>query len=1068
MGPSGSDEPLRKRTAAVTAAVEAGNRPVQFGSADEWQVLVTLGGRPIARLCVPDPGRGAGAAIYDAVVVAACDDDRRRLLLTESLRRRIGGGATHPRRSVSVVVCTRDRRETLADLLDALARLDPAPDEVVVVDNAPPAGRDCRAMVERAGAVYVREDVPGLNNARRTGVAASRAELIAFTDDDCVPPPGWLAALDELFDDENAAAVTGPAFPLRLDTPSRRRFEEAASFDRGLRRRELDWTVLSPAQATLAGAGANMILRRSFLDEVGEVFPPELDTGTPTRSGGDMYALSKVLAAGRRVTYDPRVFTYHLHRSDPAALYRAIHGYGVGLSAVATKLLTEDGELGALRVWSWLLGQYARQVVRGLAGRATPTDVRIAWTYLRGGLEGPRALRRAQRLAPSTPTRPALARPTSVGPAPVAGGGHPKPGQPELSVIVITHRASDIVGGCLAALAAQDGSSPPFEVVLVDDSEEGVTASLAAPPGLQLRRVATSGRGAAVARNAGSLAASSDLLLFLDDDLVPTPGLIRRHLERHRREGGEAIVIGYSPPRPVRPTLAAQLAAIWWEDHFRAKREMAAPTFVDMLSGNMSVSRELFERLGRFDEGFGRLRREDWEWGIRALQAGARIVYEHDAVAHHRFDLDARGRIDAAAAEGRGDALLIERYSFCAPALALVWNRPARGLSGRVALALLGSRRVRDPAVRALDLLERANARSLWARWFDLIQRAAYEHGLRQGRGRQQARRTMPRIQPLELDSVEPLPHPQVVAPLLRPTVAGVGGVTDVLPAEGQWTPALSERITAHVPGAQLAQVASLDRSAAPAATSLDAVSLLFGPAAPAADARRAARLAEAGAEVRIVRGARHWEALDRGIRASSRPLVAFTMPGVAPTPAWLREALVAFDGERVAAVTGAGLESPARGRPLTLFEGLDAAAPYAIPGLPSQYLVIRRDVYVELGGFDLETVQLGLHAPLLDLLERARAGGWLVGHRNTGGLSPPLETRSARRWAEWRRWQARGALIGRAARTEGAPWLLRNGVLPVSARLARGLRPRASGRRHAVGTAAALTRGLARGVWRG
>ena len=65
-----------------------------------------------------------------------------------------------------------------------------------------------------------------------------------------------------------------------------------------------------------------MILRRALLDELGDVFPPELDAGTPTCSDSDMYALFKVLAAGQRVTYDPRVFTYHLHRSDPAALHR--------------------------------------------------------------------------------------------------------------------------------------------------------------------------------------------------------------------------------------------------------------------------------------------------------------------------------------------------------------------------------------------------------------------------------------------------------------------------------------------------------------------------------------------------------------------------------------------------------------------------------------------------------------------------------------------------------------------------------------------------------------------------
>ncbi len=1057
MAPNGSGAQPRERTRTLTVAVEGGNGSVQFGSAEEWRLLVTLGDRPLARLRLPDPGAGAGEAFFEAAVVAACDDQRRRVLLTESLRRRIGGGTDYRHRSVSVVVCTRDRLDTLEALLDALARLDPAPAEVVVVDNAPSEGRDCRALVEAARAVYVREDRPGLNNARAAGVAASGGELIAFTDDDCVPPATWLGALDELFDDENIGAVTGPAFPLRLDTPSRVRFEQASSFDRGLHRRDFDWTVLSPAEATVTGAGANMILRRSLLERLGEVFPPELDVGTPTRSGGDMYALFKVLAAGRRVTYDPRVFTYHLHRSDPAALHAAIRGYGVGLSAVVTKLLTEEHEPEALKVWGWVARQYVHTVLVGLAGRAGPTDVRIAWDYVRGAFDGPRALREAQRAAPSP-------RPRS--PAPAPGGAPARPsapaGPPEVSVVVIAHRPREALRHCLAALAAQAG--PPFEVVLVDDSPDGLELSPAIPAGLPLNVVSTGGRGAAAARNAGSQAARGDLLLFLDDDLVPRAGLIGRHLARHRDEGPDAVVIGYSPPRPSRPTLAAQAASIWWEDHFRAKREMAAPTFVEMLSGNMSIRRELFDRLGGFDESFGRFRREDWELGVRALQGGALLAYEHDAVAEHHFDLDAPGRLAAAHAEGRGDALLMERYPFARLSLAVSWSPPPRGLRGRLVFRVLGAERVRPLAVAVLGALEAAKLRRRWARAFDLVQRASYARGLREGGARVHEDGEASPVAPVELDAAEPLPAPMVVAPALRPVVGGRRAGRDVIPGEGQWNPALGDWLIASVRPPALARAQVVSR---PAATSdrLDSVTVLFGPDAPAADARAAASLAKAGAEVRVLQGGRHWEKLDAAIRSATRPYVAFTLPGVAPQPDWLRDALVGLDGERVAVVTGAGLRAASHGRALLLFDGAASDEPYPVLGLPSQYAVIRRTAYLELGGFDAATARLGSHAPLLELFERARLAGWLVCHRNTLGLSPPLEAGPARRWAEWRRWQARGALMARDARTRGAVWLLRWAVGPLVLRPLRSLSPHGWGRRYAFGTAIALLKGIARGA---
>jgi glycosyltransferase involved in cell wall biosynthesis len=41
-----------------------------------------------------------------------------------------------------------------------------------------------------------------------------------------------------------------------------------------------------------------------------------------------------------------------------------------------------------------------------------------------------------------------------------------------------------------------------------------------------------------VARNRGIAAARADLVLLVDDDLVPTPTLVQRHVEAHRAHHG--------------------------------------------------------------------------------------------------------------------------------------------------------------------------------------------------------------------------------------------------------------------------------------------------------------------------------------------------------------------------------------------------------------------------------------------------------------------------------------------------------------------------------------------------
>lgn len=102
-----------------------------------------------------------------------------------------------PGPTVSVVVPVRDAAGDLAVLLRALGRQTGAPSfEVVVADDG---SRDDVAAVVRDAPVptaLVRLDAPGgPAAARNAALAVATGEVVAFTDADCVPVPGWLAAL---------------------------------------------------------------------------------------------------------------------------------------------------------------------------------------------------------------------------------------------------------------------------------------------------------------------------------------------------------------------------------------------------------------------------------------------------------------------------------------------------------------------------------------------------------------------------------------------------------------------------------------------------------------------------------------------------------------------------------------------------------------------------------------------------------------------------------------------------------------------------------------------------------
>jgi GT2 family glycosyltransferase len=124
---------------------------------------------------------------------------------------------------VSAIVCTRDRSNDLRDTLQGLVAQSYPPEsfEIIVVDNDSkddtPSVVAEFAAASRAPVRYIVEPIPGLSQARNAGARAAAGEVIAYTDDDAIPQPNWLATLADAFhryDDLGGAG--GPIDPLWL------------------------------------------------------------------------------------------------------------------------------------------------------------------------------------------------------------------------------------------------------------------------------------------------------------------------------------------------------------------------------------------------------------------------------------------------------------------------------------------------------------------------------------------------------------------------------------------------------------------------------------------------------------------------------------------------------------------------------------------------------------------------------------------------------------------------------------------------------------------------------------
>jgi len=160
----------------------------------------------------------------------------------------------------SVVVPVRGRCDDLRRCLAKLVVQESVGDfEILVCDDG--SLESDSARIREAASIdprirYLRQPPRGPAAARNLGVACALAPIVAFTDSDTLPEPGWLAAILRPFAEPNVVAVEGP---VKTPRPSESPLEEAPRNDQG-------GVFLT----------ANMAYRRDALLEVGgldEAFP---------------------------------------------------------------------------------------------------------------------------------------------------------------------------------------------------------------------------------------------------------------------------------------------------------------------------------------------------------------------------------------------------------------------------------------------------------------------------------------------------------------------------------------------------------------------------------------------------------------------------------------------------------------------------------------------------------------------------------------------------------------------------------------------------------------------------
>jgi glycosyltransferase involved in cell wall biosynthesis len=219
---------------------------------------------------------------------------------------------------VSVLICTFNRADRLDETLRTLAASHVPAGltwDVIVVDNNS-TDHTRQVVTEHAASfpvrlIYIFEARQGKSNALNTGMAASRARVIAFTDDDVRVPSGWLhAAVQPLLDDSGLAYTGGPVEPI-WGGPKPDWLDEYGNLGGTIAVKNHGPAPFIFEEHRKTPLGVNMAVRRSLIEQIGGFRPDLGRTGKSLLGQEQAEFFCRSRAAGARGLYVPEMIVAH-------------------------------------------------------------------------------------------------------------------------------------------------------------------------------------------------------------------------------------------------------------------------------------------------------------------------------------------------------------------------------------------------------------------------------------------------------------------------------------------------------------------------------------------------------------------------------------------------------------------------------------------------------------------------------------------------------------------------------------------------------------------------------------
>lgn len=218
---------------------------------------------------------------------------------------------------------------------------------------------------------------------------------------------------------------------------------------------------------------------------------------------------------------------------------------------------------------------------------------------------------------------------------------------PQLSICITTRNRKSLLTETLDHIFhKQNLPRSDYEVIVVNDGEEDLDDLPTHFKDMPLLIVRNSGSGVAKGRNTGAKRSNAQVLLFYDDDILPSPNHFVRHLALHQSHDNWIVTANRFYSEDLLK-LAGKTPfgryKLQYEYDWKVGIAKKSPVennpglyYSDLLAGfSVSMRKTTFDTLGGFSENFEYASCEDSEFFYRAAQIGFFLLFDEANICLH-------------------------------------------------------------------------------------------------------------------------------------------------------------------------------------------------------------------------------------------------------------------------------------------------------------------------------------------------------------------------------------------------------------------------------------------------